>query len=394
MMTVALMASTVLSLLVALIWATRHVTINRFDRAEPPLRPSDPGAGPRSGRVSVLVAAKDEEKNIAGCVQSLLAQDYPELELIVIDDRSSDATGDAARRAAAGDPRLRLLRIDELPAGWCGKNHALWRGVEQASGEWLCTVDADCRQSSPRTISVAVAFALRHRAQLLSILPVLRMEGFWENVIQPVCGALMAYRFRPDHVNDARMPVAYANGAFMLFRREAYAAVGGHEAVKNCILDDLRLAERIKSSGHRLRVAICEGLYEVRMYTSVREMIAGWTRIFWGALRPRRRLLLASGALLIMGMFPYFAFGGAVLAGAAEARGWLAAAVASGLAIVLQLSVVWRVFQRAGGQALLCWTWPIGCAFTMLILLRAWRLHARGASLVWRNTAYPTADRG
>jgi len=179
---------TVLVCLVLLVWASRHVLIWRERRGGFSLGedyPIEPGPKPR---VSVVVAAKDEAANIEACVRTMLDQDYPDFEVVVCNDRSTDGTGAIVERIAAEDGRARLVNIDHLPPGWCGKNHAMQHGIATTDGQWVCMIDADCRQTSRRTLSAAVQYALDSGADMLSVLPVLEMKGFWENVVQPVCG--------------------------------------------------------------------------------------------------------------------------------------------------------------------------------------------------------------
>ncbi|OPX22022.1 MAG: hypothetical protein B1H04_05635, partial [Planctomycetales bacterium 4484_123] len=143
-------------------------------------------------------AAKDEQANIGRCVRTLLEQDYPDFEVIVVNDRSTDETAEIVQRLAEEDRRLRLINVGELPAGWCGKNHAMHVGIARARGEYICMMDADCRQTSRHSLRAAVAYALDSGTDLLSVLPNLELVGFWENVVQPVCGGIMMIWFSPE----------------------------------------------------------------------------------------------------------------------------------------------------------------------------------------------------
>lgn len=377
--------------LVALIWTVRHVALSFSAGVPDALGGEAPGPPPAMPRVSVLLAAKDERDNIAPCLRSLLAQDYGNFEVIVVDDRSTDGTGEIAAEVAACDPRVKLITVDALPDGWCGKNHAIWTAARAASGSWLCTVDADCRQTSTRSLSVAVDYATAEGVDMLSILPVLKMKGFWENVVQPVCGAILVYWYRPVEVNDPTRPVAYANGAFMLIRREAYDAVGGHEAIRAELMEDLRLARRVKDAGFRLRVIRNDGLYEVRMYPSLADTLAGWSRIFWGAFPSRRRLRLTMIVLALISLSPYlvglWAWTGWLADGSA---GWLAAAIVATAAAIIQIAFMARLYPLLNARRGLCWTWPLGCVLALAALIRAYRFHGAGRSIVWRETTYTT----
>ena len=221
-----------LLVLIACVWASRHLTISRARRDFPPLTESYPGGNAELPFLSVLIAAKDEEANIETAVRTMLDQDYPRFELIVINDRSSDRTAEILEsiKAERTDGRLKVIHIKELREGWFGKNNAMQTGMQEAKGQWLCFGDADCRQTSFKTLSAAVRFAMANKVDLLSVLPELETHSIWERIIQPVCGAVMVFWFQPSRVNDPKRPEAYANGAFMLMTRACYDAIGGHEA--------------------------------------------------------------------------------------------------------------------------------------------------------------------
>ena len=147
-MTILAVILTVLCSPVFLVWSARHLAIGRAKRDNTVLTADSPGAPVSAGKVSILIAAKDEEETIEACVRSMLMQDYADFEVIVINDRSGDRTAEIVQRIADQDPRLRLLNVEDLPEGWSGKNHAMWRGAAVATGDWLCLSDADCRQTS------------------------------------------------------------------------------------------------------------------------------------------------------------------------------------------------------------------------------------------------------
>jgi len=385
---------TVLCGFVAAVWASRHLRINREHREGLALAPDSPGPPADAPPVSVIVAGKDEEANIEPCLRSMLAQDYPHFELIVCDDRSTDATGRIAEAVAAEDPRCRVLHIDHLPDGWCGKNHAMQRGIEAARHDWLCMIDADCRQRSDRTLSVAVQHAQDSGADLLSVLPALRTRTFWEHVIQPVCSGVMMIWFLPEKVNNPAKRNAYANGAFMLMRREAYEAVGTHAAVRDRVNEDMHLARRVKEAGGRLRVIRGEGLYQVRMYDRLGAILAGWARIFYGTFGTVGRLTAALLVLVVMGLVPWAAAAvglAEALGGAQPAGLWWACGLAGLAAGLLQISVAYRFYALAGAKPALAWTYPLGTLMAIGIVLGALAKRLRGGRVTWRGTTYTRA---
>ena len=381
----------VVNCLVALVWTSRHYLVYQEKRKGAPLGPAHPGPPNEAPKISVVVAAKDEQDNIEQCVRTMLVQDYPSFDVLVCNDRSEDDTAAIVERLAAEDPRVRLLNIEHLPDGWCGKNNAMQTGIGTTDGEWICMIDADCRQISPRTLSVAMQHAQDHDADLLSVLPTLEMCGFWENVVQPVCGGVMMIWFNPDKVNDPARPDAYANGAFMLMKRSAYEAVGRHETVKDRVNEDMHLALRVKTSGLSLRVVRSRDLYVVRMYTSLRKIVRGWSRIFYGTFCTFRRLLVSLLVLVFMGLLPYAAAGLGFALGAAGTGPtgvWLACGIVGAVGAAMQISVIGRFYKLIQARPGLCWTYPIGCAAAVLAVLLGMGKLRRGATVVWRGTTY------
>lgn len=386
---------------IAAVWVTRHFMISKENRDGFVLTESyDQGKAVAGPSLSVVVAAKDEEANIGPCVESLLSQDYPNFDVILCNDRSKDRTGEIVSRMAQDDQRMRVMSIKELPDGWCGKNNAMQCGIASSKSDYICMIDADCRQTSPRTLSVAMQYARDNGADLLSILPVMEMPTFWESIIQPVCSGVMMIWFHPDRVNSPAKPQAYANGAFMLMKRSAYEEIGTHEAVKDRVNEDMHMAVLVKGKGLRLVVVRGKGLYVTRMYDGLKSTIRGWSRIFFGTFGTLKRLTASMAALVVMGLLPYLAAAtgfilwthGARASWAADPWGtanwWLACGLAGAIACVLQISVIYRFFKLVGARASLAWSYPVGCLITIYVLVLALSKLRKGANIVWRNTSY------
>jgi len=379
--------------LVGVTWSLRHFAISRALRSNRKLSAnSHAGYASDAPRLSVLVAAKDEEANIATCVRSLVDQDYPNFEVIVIDDRSVDRTGEIIEDLRREFPdRVRALHVSHLPDGWFGKNNAMRVGVREADGEWLCFVDADCRQTSRATLSMAMCEAEASGADFLSVLPVLETRSFWERVIQPVCAAIMVIWFNPEKVNNPKSKAAYANGAFMLMSREHYRAIGGHERVRTELNEDMHMARITKASGRRLRVVENDGLYLTRMYASFGEAWRGWSRIFYGVFKTMRRLTATLGLLLTASVFPCVslvvaAIGYALAEGEAGRHWGIALGVTAAVVAMLE-SVIYR-FMRLTRAAPWVWmTYPFGALLGVGMLLAAMRKLVGGRT-TWRGTTY------
>ncbi|NLU19386.1 MAG: glycosyltransferase [Phycisphaerae bacterium] len=379
----------------ALIWASRHWAISQAKREQIPLTShSYPGPPANPPTVSVLIAAKDEQANIATAVETMLAQDYPNFELIVINDRSSDRTPEILEELKARYPeKLRVIHIDNLEDGWFGKNNAMREGVAIARGEWLCFGDADCRQISERTLSMAVRHAVDWNIDFLSVLPLLETHSLWERIIQPVCGAIMVLWFNPKLVNDPDNSAAYANGAFMLMTRRCYEAIGGHEAVRSQVNEDMHMARLAKEKGQRLVVVQGEDLYTVRMYSKLSEIWRGWTRIFYGCFGTFRRLRVTLMLLMASNLFPYASFiiAAAVLIAkgwSAAGPGWQAVGLLSAIVILLQQTVIARFYRLSHANPWLAPTFMLGALFCMGMLVNAMLKLGGRTTVSWRGATY------
>ncbi len=374
------------------VWNSRHWQLSRARRLMPPLRSEMFGGGDGDlPSISVLVAAKDEEANIETCLRSLLRQDYPALQIIVINDRSSDRTGEIIDRLARDDRRLSAVHVGELRPGWFGKNNAMREGMGLAAGEWLCFTDADCEYTSDRALTVAMRFAQEKEAEFLSLLPTHQTDSFWERVIQPACSGILLIWFNPMKVNDPRSPTAYANGAFMLMRRSCYEAIGGHEPVKTELNEDIHMARFAKVAGRRLVVVSNEDLYTVRMYSSLRQMWAGWSRIFYGCFGTLRRLLLSAVVVTVFSMLPWISVitaGCVVLQQGPAASEWRLLLVLAAATCAAQLSIMVRFYALSHSSPLYGLLYPVGAAVGLGALINAIRRVGGREKVTWRGTTY------
>lgn len=248
-----------------------------------------PAEGDAPG-VTLFVPARDEERSIERCVRSLLAQDYPSdrVRVVVLDDRSTDATPAILARLARQDGRLTLLRGADPPPGWVGKCWALHQAAAHADPAacYYLFTDADTTHV-PGMLSAAVRFADAHRADLLSLGPRQELRSLAERLLLPgILGAVMSSHGTVAEVNDPwRRDVAKAIGQFLLFRAEAYRAIGGHESVRDEIVEDFALARRIKGTGYRLVLADGRDLVRTRMYHSAREIWEGFSKNAFAEVR-------------------------------------------------------------------------------------------------------------
>ncbi|MGB8769813.1 MAG: glycosyltransferase [Candidatus Korobacteraceae bacterium] len=236
-------------------------------------------------QISVIVPARNEEACLGACLQSLVGQGGPVYEVIVVDDESVDGT----RAIAASFPVI-VISADELPPGWSGKCNAAWSGAKAAKGKWLLFTDADTRHSAD-SIARGLQEAKETSADMLSYSPKQEVHGLAERALMPVIFAELAVTYPPKEVCDPTSPVAAANGQYLLVRREAYEAVGGHAAVATTLLEDVELAKRLKRAGFVLRFGMSDAV-STRMYRSFSRMWEGWTKNLALLFPKPRRLAL------------------------------------------------------------------------------------------------------
>jgi chlorobactene glucosyltransferase len=352
---------------------------------------SVPAPVPR-GPVSVLVPARDEERSIGACVSSLLAQDYPDVELLVLDDASTDRTAAIVRDLFAGHPRHRLIPGAPLPDGWTGKNWACHQLSQAATGEWLLFTDADTVHSSG-TLSAAVSMAGRIHADLLSAWPRLITLTLGEKLVIPVLhiialcwfpiALLQFLQARPRlaaRISPSLLRCwAGANGQFMLFRRAAYHRIGGHQAVRDHIVEDVGLGREIASRiPEGMRMANCDAsrLIDCRMYRSFREVCDGFTKNVRAAFEDNLLGWYLGGTLQFTAFFLPFA----LLFFRSQ---WRLALLEVALIYLLRVILALRMRTSWVG----CILHPAGHLLAMAIGIRSW-ISTAGPGVQWKGRTY------
>jgi glycosyltransferase involved in cell wall biosynthesis len=267
--------------------------------------PSVPGISPQ--KVSIIVAARNEQRNIRSALQSLLDLEYPNYELIVVDDRSEDATGEILDAMAASAPLLNVIHIDSLPDGWLGKNHALWAGSRQAVGNYLLFTDADIIME-PTVVTRAVAYLERNHLDHLAVTPSMQMPTAFLGMFGVSFMVIFALFSRPWKAKNPKSRFHIGIGAFNMVRTETYRHVGGHETIRLRPDDDIKLGKIIKQSGFRQSVAYAPEYLVVEWYSSITEAIRGLEKnTFSGA--DYSILMVVSGAVsqVIFSIWPFVA---------------------------------------------------------------------------------------
>ena len=245
-----------------------------------------PAAGPlpASPRVSVCVPARNEERDLEACLVSLLNQDYPDFEVIVVDDNSTDRTPEIIESLKERYPSLIPVRGAELPPDWYGKPFALHQAVENSRGDVLLFTDADPVFRS-YALKTAVEEMQNHSLDMLTLLPGAEFGSFWERAVQPLIFAFIAALARFGKVNDPESEAAMGIGAFLMIRREVYDRVGGHASLKQVILEDIGMGRLLKQAGARIQIANGREIYSIRMYHSLKEIWTGWRKNIFLALK-------------------------------------------------------------------------------------------------------------
>ena len=318
--------------------------------------------------------ARNEEAGLAHCLSSLVGQDGPSYEIIVVDDHSTDAT-----RPIAESFPVQVIAADPLPGGWSGKCNAVWSGAKAATGKWLLFTDADTRHT-PHSIADGLTEASAFNATLLSYSPKQEVHGFAERALMPVIFAELAATYRPKDVCDPNSTVAAANGQYLLLRRDVYDAVGGHAAVATAILEDVELAKRVKQAGGLLRFRVSD-VVTARMYRSFSQMWEGWTKNLALLFAHPRRLAfkrLAEFVLIAAGVFVAiwkFAYSQMLEAGLAS------------LTAVILAAFLWRRIRRAHFDWLSNVLAVFGLPLFAILLLNSDISHKRG-SVKWKGRKY------
>jgi glycosyltransferase involved in cell wall biosynthesis len=238
-----------------------------------PVRTGDPVP---KGRLSVIIPARNEAEDLGAALRSVLDQAAVGMEVLVVDDHSTDQTGAIANSIARDDPRVKVIHNPDLPAGWLGKANAMQQAAALASGDYLLFTDADVRHD-PRCFATALTELERAGLDFLSLFPEMQCVSFWENVILPaLVGGLV--QLATPRIEDQRSPDALAAGAFLLVRSDAFRAIGGFEAIRDEMLDDVALARLLKQNGYRVGFRAAPQLSQVRLFKGNRHAFWGLTK--------------------------------------------------------------------------------------------------------------------
>jgi len=343
--------------------------------------------------VSIVVPARNEEDKIGRCLSSLLAQNYPHFEIIVIDDRSTDKTAEIIQSFVEADTgkRIQFVPGKDAPEGWVGKCNALAHAVRYASGDWFIFTDADTYHK-PNSIRDAVYYAAKNNAELCSFLPMQELVTFPEKLIMPLLLSSFLVGDPFHTVNDPKATRAYAYGQYVICRRDPYLALGGHQIVRDEIVEDHALARIFKEKGHKILVADGRTLYSVRMYTDLTSLWQGWTKNLYAFIDSQIPnllfLLFLINSVALVPFIQLLLFGQFIFSGASNNMIQLMGAL-----LVVQFVVLAYWFKTTsqhheGTDWRHFFLFPFGsCAITVLYLHAAY-LVLTGSQVNWKGRRY------
>lgn len=374
--------ATIFFALIAALWIGMGIAARRGMSRLPRLSAMNPFAAANPPRVSILFAARDEAEKLSAALSSLLALDYPNYEVIAVNDRSNDATPQILDDSSRSDSRLKVIHLSELPPGWLGKPHALEAAYHASTGEWLVFTDADVR-FAPELLKRALAVAQAQHLDHLTLLSALDLRGFWEPIAVGYLGVCFALGARPWQTNDPKSKAYMGVGAFQLIRRSAYESIGTHRRLAMEVLDDMKLGKLVKQRGFRSGVAPSDSFLEIRWQEGIGNVIKGMTKnMFAGFEFKVWAVLISVLAIFCISVLPFIGIF------AATGAGRFAAAIAAAAAILFEAGMM--PLARASRWYGL--THPLGALLVIYIILRSMIVTLARGGVVWRGTFYPIEE--
>lgn len=368
--------------LVALVWLTHGLRVALGAIRLPRLKHFAPAADALCPRISLLFAARDEEEKLPAALTTLMEIDYPHLEIIAVNDRSTDATAHILEEFAASHPRLRVVHVDQLPPGWLGKPHALQKAYQSATGDWLLFTDADVR-FKPDALRRAITLAQQNNLDHLTLLGDVEMHGFWETVLITFFGMAFNMASDPPRATDPTSRAYVGVGAFQLLKRTAYEASGTHRRLAMEVVDDMKLGKIVKRSGFRSGAGIAQDAVTVRWHAGAGNLIRGVTKNFFaGSGFSIPVVAISLIALLAVNVLPF--------AGLLFGHGWIR--IFSAIAVVVAVSFHVGVDLTMRVSPLYCLTHPLGALLFGYMLLRSTVVTLKQGGIIWRDTFYPLED--
>lgn len=374
--------------ILALVWLSRIIDAAWGMRQIPDISHPEWDCQPSptsSSRVSIIVPARNEEEHIEQTLSRLLALEYDNYEIIAVNDRSTDRTGEVMDRVASGPAshaRLTVIHIDSLPSGWLGKVHAMWTAANQASGDWLLFTDADVL-FKPDALRRALAYAESVPADHLVLFPRMIMNRPGETMMIAFFQTLFVFGHRPWKVADPRTKDHMGVGAFNLIRRRVYDAVGTYQALRLEVLDDMKLGKIVKNAGYAQRNVFGGDLISIRWANGAMGMVQNLTKNFFAIMSFQwPRALLSAFTLAFLNLMPFL--------GIWLAQGWARLPYAIALASMFAIYV--GMWLKSPIPPYYFFLHPIATILFVYIMLRSMLLTMGRGGVVWRGTFYPLED--
>ena len=338
--------------------------------------------------VSVIIPANNEFRYIAKSAKGILESKNCRLELILVNDRSEDNTLQIMEQLAKADPRIKVASVNELPAGWTGKTHAMFRGTEIASGEILVFTDADTILN-PNALGIALDLLLSRSLDLLSLVPGFTERRFIEDAIYPVLAMGLLHYHPLQEVNDQDKPAAFASGAFLMMPRRSYEKIGTWRCLRKEITEDIALAKAVKRERMKLMVLLGSNLVKIEPFKNMSQVFRFWERVYYGGLERRvsniLRLTLNNAALLMT----YLLFGVTGSLWLTQPTFWtkilfLFTTVTVGIVSVLQIAFI----KKEHGNWAYGFAAPIGFFVGACVSLSALVAILFHRGIRWRGSSY------
>ncbi|MGO8796852.1 MAG: glycosyltransferase [Candidatus Sulfotelmatobacter sp.] len=377
--------------ILALAWFSRIIdaalgmpSVANISTPEWDRNPVAPAGNPR---VSIIVPARDEERDIEQSLTRLLALDYDNYEVIAVNDRSTDRTGEIMEALQKNSPAhakstLQVIHHRELPPGWLGKTHAMWTATNQATGDWLLFTDADVL-FKPQSLRRALAYAEAEKADHVVLFPQMIMKRPGEYMMIAFFQTMFVFGHRPWKVADAKAKDHMGVGAFNLIRRSVYEAVGTYEALRMEVLDDMKLGKVVKNAGFVQRVAFGDDLISIRWARGASGVVNNLTKNFFAVLSFQwPRTLLSAFGLAFLNLMPFL--------GIWLAEGW--ARLPYGIALASMFLIYLGMSWRSKVPAYYFFLHPVSTALFVYTLLRSMFLTLSNDGIIWRGTKYPLEE--
>ncbi|RMH32916.1 MAG: glycosyltransferase [Acidobacteria bacterium] len=345
-----------------------------------PLKPYEGQGANESEQVSIIVPARNEANRVLEkSILSMLSQDYKNLEVVVLNDCSTDNTEEILREIQKSNPRLVVVNGVEPEAGWLGKPFALEQAFRHARGEWILATDADIIFSR-NAVQTAVQYAKAKNLDALTLAPKLIYGSFWERLFLPIFAWFCLLAMPPHRVNDPKRKEAMGVGNFFMFRRSVLEKIGGFSAVKSDVAEDLRMAEVLKEQGFRFRMEYAPDLIQTRMYSTLKEIWEGFTKnLFSGLKFSVSKAILSSFAILFFGVMPILLAFGFIF------FGYKGLGSIFFIAYVFQVITLVPVYLRWQGNPLYALLSPLGLLLFLLILVNSTFKIISGDGVSWKE---------